>query len=300
MNDPMIKRLFDDPEVKEAIENENLDVIYSKCSQYYRMKLTQIFHDMGIDPIDYVTVIKSDMLPEDVTDLVIPGHIKEIQIGAFFNNPKLKSIVVPATIKKIHSGAFANCRIKSFDWPTTCPIIPAKCFNRCKSLTAFDVPQGTLEIEAGAFEGCSKLASVNLPRSLVEVSQDAFISCKSLSTLNYAGTKAEWEKVGPGVVRPGLSVTCTDGIIEYVSNEYDTMEFEDLCKAVRNELRPLLGSANFSNSYPKQKTYKYLWKQLTPPIEHALQKFGPRVRAENLRGGYGPRNYQSILVHIFK
>lgn len=300
MNDPMIKRLFDDEEVKAAIEDENLDVIYNKCSGYYRLKLTETFHELGIDPIDYVTVIKSDMLLDDVTEFVVPAHINEIQVGAFFNNSKLKSIVVPSTIKVIQSGAFANCRIKSFEWPVACKVIPAKCFNRCKSLVAFNVPQGVVEIPGGAFEGCSKLKSVTLPRRLLHVSSDAFLSCKSLSTLNYEGTKDEWEHVGPGVVRPGLSVTCSNGVVEYEKTQYDTMDFDQLCKEVRQTLKKHLGSPNYSNSYPKQKSYKYIIHQLTPDIEQDLMKFGSRVHAENIRGGYGPRSYPAILVHVFK
>lgn len=301
MNDPMIKRLFDDPEVKEAIENENLDVIYNKCSSYYRLKLTETFHELGIDPIDYVTVIKSDMLLDDVTEFVVPAHINEIQVGAFFNNSKLKSIVVPSTIKVIQSGAFANCRIKSFNWPIACKVIPSKCFNRCKSLGEIIVPEGVLEIEAGAFEGCSKLFSVMLPRSLTQVSNDAFLSCKSLTIINYDGTRAEWARVGPGVVRPGLRVACSDGVVEYSATAYDTMDFDQLCKEVRQTLRKHFGgSPNYSNNYPKQKTYKYIIHQLTPDIERELMKFGPRVHAENIRGGYGPRSYPAVLVHVFK
>ena len=63
-------------------------------------------------------------------------------------------------------------------------------------LSEITVPEGVKTIGSLAFQSCSSLTTVSLPKSLVAINTGAFYICNSLTTVNYAGSEAEWKKVG--------------------------------------------------------------------------------------------------------
>ena len=96
----------------------------------------------------------------ELTSIVIPNTIKEIQDNAFYNCCNLTSVTLPDTLESIKADAFENTGI-----------------------TSIIIPEGVTEIEENTFLGCEKLEYVKLPTSLKIIGADAFYGCSSLTSI---------------------------------------------------------------------------------------------------------------------
>lgn len=73
--------------------------------------------------------------------------------------------------------------------------IPAYYF-KDSSFEEVTIPSKVIGIGYRAFADCKNLRAVYLPDSLEVISSNAFSGCNSLKDVYYAGTKAQWRKVG--------------------------------------------------------------------------------------------------------
>ncbi|MBQ8866350.1 MAG: leucine-rich repeat protein [Bacteroidaceae bacterium] len=141
---------------------------------------------------------------EEVTDLVIPEYLTEINKGflynfgnnvtsvtipnsvkvgdyAFQNWPKLESV----TLERTGKNAFEGCSaLTSINWGASVDTIAAGAFRYCKGLESVVIPNTVVAIEKAAFEGCTKLSSVTFGDAISSVGSYAFNGCDSLKRVD--------------------------------------------------------------------------------------------------------------------
>ncbi|MCR4703841.1 MAG: leucine-rich repeat domain-containing protein [Saccharofermentans sp.] len=108
----------------------------------------------------------------DLTEVVFPKGLTNIQSYAFDTCSQLKSIELPSSLKKISSHAFYDCGMQSVK-----------------------LPEGFEELEAYAFEDCQAMSYVVIPKSLTKIDKDAFSGCTALYRIYYTGTEEEWKQI---------------------------------------------------------------------------------------------------------
>ena len=99
----------------------------------------------------------------NITDVIIPDSITEIDCDAFGECDSLVSVVIPRSVTVIGAKAFYNCsNLASIVIPNSVTEIGYLAFWNCKSLTSIVFPDSVIKIGAGAFTGCTKLTSITV------------------------------------------------------------------------------------------------------------------------------------------
>ncbi|PKM40035.1 MAG: hypothetical protein CVV04_07125 [Firmicutes bacterium HGW-Firmicutes-9] len=142
----------------------------------------------------------------DVSDVVIPSGIREIEAWAFYYR-NIKSVLFPKSLKTIGAAAFSKCNyLTEVYLPNTLTRMDTCAFADCESLKnvtissglktiegiAFrrcplenvTIPQGVQTIGFMAFTDCDELVQVTLPESLTKIDNYAFSTCKKLEQIN--------------------------------------------------------------------------------------------------------------------
>lgn len=152
-------------------------------------------------------VKKSVVLSEiDITDVVIPDGIREIEAWAFYYR-NITSIVFPKTLETIGAAAFSNCDyLTKVGLPNTLTRMDTCAFAWCGSLKQVTIssglktieglvfigcplrnvtiPEGVQTIGFMAFDACVDLMRITLPESLTKIDNYAFSGCKELDEIN--------------------------------------------------------------------------------------------------------------------
>ncbi len=117
----------------------------------------------------------------DVTTVIIPDSVTEIEGSAFYYADALVSIVIPDSVERIGSRAFAWCNsLTSIDLGARITEIPEYCFNHCASLTSVTIPASVTKIGQRAFSFCDSLSDQIVPATVAEVGLRAFSGCPKL------------------------------------------------------------------------------------------------------------------------
>ena len=168
------------------------------------------------------TLYESNLLPEDITGLVlkdfngkfdksllqkypnltsvtIPNGVTTIGFGAFEYCSNLTSIDVPNSVTSIGGSAFSGCKnLTSVTIPDGVTSIGDFAFRNCSSLTNITIPNNVTSIGYSAFTLCSNLASVTIPNSVTSIYSGAFGYCSKLTSINYTGTEDQWNAISKG------------------------------------------------------------------------------------------------------
>lgn len=120
--------------------------------------------------------------------IYIPKKIKNRPVSVIgfeaFKGYDLTHIVMPDTIKEIQKNAFYGCEcLVSVKFSNNLEEIGQYAFWNCDLLTDLDFPKSLKRINACAFLKCSALKNVNLPKNLEFLACDSFASCESLKSL---------------------------------------------------------------------------------------------------------------------
>ena len=153
----------------------------------------------------------------ELTSVVIPNSVTELQHGSFYDCSGLTSITIPNSVKSIGEEAFDGCynlisvhvsdietwcriqfgnpdgnplyqahhlyvngeEIKDLVIPNSVTTIGNYAFAGC-SLTSADISNGVTSIGEGAFYGCTVLTTVNMANSVKTIGPKAFESCCGL------------------------------------------------------------------------------------------------------------------------
>lgn len=135
----------------------------------------------------------------NLTGLIIPNTVKEIQTGAFAECINLKNVALSENLEGyIEDAVFASCQsLESIKIPSNIEHIGNQAFSNCglKNIT-FEGKISTIGDEA--FRGSSSITSISLPISLTSIGAKAFYELYSLVDVYYEGSEDQWEKISFG------------------------------------------------------------------------------------------------------
>lgn len=139
-----------------------------------------------------VTKIGVDALRNktDVTSVVLPSTIIDIEDGAFNKCSSLTSINLPEGITSISEAAFMYCTsLKEINIPASVSIIKDAAFNECDDLEKVTFASGSIleTIESNSFSDCPSLKDVVLPETVKTIESNAFLNCHKDLYTEYNG-----------------------------------------------------------------------------------------------------------------
>ncbi len=143
----------------------------------------------------------------EITDLIIPDGITEIENGPFYGWKGLRSVTIPSSVISIGCFAFYGCTgltevnitdlsswlnidfkyiseyISSFiQVYFSNPLSNAGCLKlNGTEITDLIIPDGITEIKNFSFYGCDGLTSVTIPNSVTSIGDGAFYDCDGLT-----------------------------------------------------------------------------------------------------------------------
>ncbi len=142
------------------------------------------------------TLYESDLLPEDITGIVLKDFNGQFDKSLLQKNPKLTSVTIPDSVTSIGEDAFRGCTgLVSITIPDSVTSIGMNTFAGCRSLTSMSIPSSVSIIPFGAFASCDNLISITIPVSVTELGLWSFHSCKNLKVVNYEGTEEQWNSI---------------------------------------------------------------------------------------------------------
>ena len=123
---------------------------------------------------------------EEVTELVIPDGVEELNEGFFYNFGKnVTSVTIANSLKNIGDRAFRDwTNLSQVTFGESLKTIGIEAFWECMALESVVFPNSLDSIMARAFEGCSKLSSVTFGDSIVFVGESAFYRCENLQSIH--------------------------------------------------------------------------------------------------------------------
>ena len=181
------------------INNNNFAKVYEDTNDsltpcLLTSKLTELFLDAGLEPLEYMQAVPANYLAySKLTSITIPENITSIGRCAFSGCDGLTSITIPDSVTSIGSAAFENC----------------------SGLTSIVIPDSVTSIDHWTFQYCTGLTSATIGNGVKSISRYAFWDCASLKDIYFNGTKDQWnviKKIDSGI--KNCTIHCTDGDLE--------------------------------------------------------------------------------------
>lgn len=178
------------------INNNNFAKVYEDTNDsltpcLLTSKLTELFLDAGLEPLEYMQAVPANYLAySKLTSITIPENITSIGRCAFSGCDGLTNITIPDSVTSIGSAAFENC----------------------SGLTSIVIPDSVTSIDHWAFQYCTGLTSATIGNGVKSISRYAFWDCASLKDIYFNGTKDQWnviKKIDSGI--KNCTIHCTDG-----------------------------------------------------------------------------------------
>jgi len=102
----------------------------------------------------------------------------------YLNGNEITNLVIPNSVTNINDFAFYDCDgLMSVTIPNSVTSIGEKSFNSCSGLTSVSIPNSVTTIGNYAFSGCSYLTSVTLGNSITNIGEHSFDNCSRLTSL---------------------------------------------------------------------------------------------------------------------
>ena len=123
--------------------------------------------------------------------LKVPEGTVSVKNREYSGRNDLTEVVLPGSIQELGVGAFADCRsLEKINLPSGLKQIKKELFSGCSSLREIEIPPGVEAINEWAFRGCSSLETVVIPESVTSIAEEAFLSCPDIRVLAAAGSYA--------------------------------------------------------------------------------------------------------------
>jgi hypothetical protein len=130
------------------------------------------------------TLYESNLLPEDITGLVLKDFNGKFDRNILNKYPGLTTVTIPDGITSIDTGAFTWCKnLKIINIPNSVTTIGNNAFNGCETLISVKIPDGITEISDSTFYNCYDLTNVDIPASVTKIGSYAFYKCSNLKEI---------------------------------------------------------------------------------------------------------------------
>ncbi|GAA0077073.1 hypothetical protein UT300005_14510 [Clostridium sp. CTA-5] len=120
--------------------------------------------------------------------ITIPDGVTSIGKSAFYNC-ELSSLIIPESVINIEEEAFDGCRgLKELTLSKGLKNIGNSAFNFCSGLTELKIPDTVESIGSSAFYGCSDLKNITIPDSVTSIGKYGFYGCSDLTSVEIPGS----------------------------------------------------------------------------------------------------------------
>ena len=206
-----------------VIDSLNPNYMVEDNIVYSINKDTLISHHSASDRVEVsptVKVIAGDAFAiTNITTVVLPEGVEEIQDAAFRYTPYLYTVILPQTLKKIGTCAFQLCEsLRTIEIPNSVIEMGDSVFQDCMSLLTVKMSDSIKVIPAGTFSYCPFLSSYTGGASVERIEDMAFLQCMTLQkeivfpkTLRYIGYGAFY---GCGLTRVEFT-----GVVDTIDRE---------------------------------------------------------------------------------
>ena len=162
-----------------------------------------------------VEEIKQEMIPQEVTSVVLPKSCRVVADNAFNSCSRLSSLEVQSPLDSIGESAFKDC----------------------SSLTEMDFSRGLCEVYHHAFHGCKKLVSIRLPYTMHEESDSLDLTYIDWGVF-HGCDRLEWFAFSPNLREVGKTIFqgCSSLDLFIVPDSLECLD-EDVCEVWLRELR---------------------------------------------------------------
>lgn len=171
---------------KADLKDNNFDAFYSHMQvQTLNPLLTEVFLDLDIDPLDYLTEIPGYYATQNtkIKNLNIPSQIKVIGEDAFSECGNLERVSVPEGVLAIRNNAFYSCiKLEKINVPKSCLFLGSRALQNT-AIETIELPSIT-SIFQSTFNGCTKLKEIEFGDRVDSIDQQAFRRCSSLVEVN--------------------------------------------------------------------------------------------------------------------
>ena len=191
----------------ELLEQGKFTQFYEIASKEFPRSQTGVLTDLllycDIDPLtdsDDLTAIPNNYLRNSrITMLNIPNRIHKVLCGGLADS-QLTRIVLPQGITELEEQAFfSSTELEEVKILGPVTEIPHGCFAFCRSLLVLEIPSSVVAIRRSAFTGLSKHFTI-----------------KYAGTMQEWETKVQFEPANEPIrVYCKVTVQCTDGDIDY-------------------------------------------------------------------------------------
>lgn len=118
---------------------------------------------------------------QNITSVVLPETITELDSWAFYNCTKLSSVSLGENLTRIESNVFANCTsLKTIILPECLSYLGYYVFQN-SAINSINIPVKLTSIENYAFYECNNLNSVTIPSSVTQIGYRCFGNCSKLT-----------------------------------------------------------------------------------------------------------------------
>lgn len=131
---------------------------------------------------------------DDLTEIVLPDGVREIEPWAFAKCTGAQRIIIGDGLETLGDHAFHKCKgAREVRIPGSCKVVEVSAFYQCVSLEKLTLEDGIETLRKGAFEECKALKTVTLPDSVKTMEPYVFYNCESLTEC-YANSPETLEK----------------------------------------------------------------------------------------------------------
>lgn len=123
---------------------------------------------------------------KEVTNLIIPNDVTEMQTMAFAGCYGLTSVTMNDELTYTGGGTFKNCiNLKNIDFGKGLKIIGGQSFYNCQSLTSVSLPDNIKKIHDGAFAECINLQKIDFGDGVETIADGAVDGCENLKSVSF-------------------------------------------------------------------------------------------------------------------
>lgn len=122
-------------------------------------------------------------------DMFFYNELRTIRAGAF-ENTNISTVIIPNSIYDVNPRAFSGCeKLKKVVFPNKIGDSENGfgwgMFMGCISLEEVTIPENIIAILSDTFRGCVSLKEIRIPKSVEFISSHAFIDCKNLKDVYF-------------------------------------------------------------------------------------------------------------------